>query len=81
MKDANLMLVLLSISGFMLMFAICMVWNAVQRNRRLIDITLNLLRFEIQARAKEDYEQMKEKIKEEVKDLCFIMRYWHLLYA
>ncbi len=68
MKDANLMLVLLSISGFMLMFAICMVWNAVQRNRRLIDITLNLLRFEIQARAKEDYEQMKEKIKEEVKD-------------
>lgn len=68
MKDVNLMLVLLSISGFMLMFAICMVWNAAQRNRRLIDITLNLLRFEIQARAKEDYEQMKEKIKEEVKD-------------
>lgn len=68
MKDVNLMLVLLSISGFMLMFAICMVWNAVRRNRRLIDITLNLLRFEIQARAKEDYEQMKEKIKEEVKD-------------
>lgn len=68
MKDVNLMLVLLSISGFMLMFAICMVWNAVRRNRRLIDITLNLLRFEIQARAKEDYEQMKEKIKEEVKN-------------